>query len=148
MSMSQFKFLVWVSALLSFPASCGVHPRGWHRTAQVAGPCHPHGRPRLSSQVLALAWASPGRCRCLRSELENGEGSLCLTNKYFKNIFPWTKEYTKPPNKAISIILQDKWLSKLAFPLRMVPIPGDFKLLCSQRNRVEINDKFRACPRY
>lgn len=40
----------------------------------LVGPRHPHGRFRLSSELLALAWLSPGYCE----HFENEPADVCV----------------------------------------------------------------------
>lgn len=72
----------------------GMHPDsdahsaglGWYK---CMGPCHPRGRPRLSSQSLAPALLSPGHSTYLGSEPE-AEGSLLeLTLNCALYTFTW-----------------------------------------------------------
>lgn len=62
--------------LIQFPANA----RRQQPRHQVLCPHHPSGKQRLSSRLLASSWPSPGYCRYLGAETEDGRSSVSLSN--------------------------------------------------------------------
>lgn len=60
--------------LLQLPAD--LHPGRQQETDQTVDPCYPHGRPELSSWLLASTW---GCCSHLGNEAANRFLSLCMS---------------------------------------------------------------------
>lgn len=74
--MTVFEFCLSFQFQLPANMYCGTHQVLTH----YLDLCYLHGRPSLRFNILALAWPSPGYCRPLGYEQEDGAClSVCLT---------------------------------------------------------------------
>lgn len=62
-------------------------------TDQALGPHHSHGRPRMSSEILALSWPSHGCCGLLGSKTVHKNLFLSLLLSFQINEYIFTKPF-------------------------------------------------------